>query len=444
MQILRPGVTNIIIIESVTLELFRDTLMQLRRHRNNLGWQWPDRATYLLLILSLSFPFVLVVHAVYAARELNEMRAIFLRERAANVASRLEVMPSGQVQRGDFAELLAEDSAVLRIRSFGAFSETSGNPKLEAVSSGRELYSTEEVHLGQDSIFRAYIPFHSGGAVKVAQIDLASDAPEYIVIHARRNVAMSIASGSVLLVLSLYGIWSVRRTARLELKRQEAERLAQLGRLSAALAHEIRNPLGTIKGFAQLAAEDAELRDRKPLEAILRETQRLEALVRSLLVYGRPVEPVVRPTRWAALAEDLTAYARNAIGDRAIRFTAASDVPDLVTDPDLLKQALLNLIRNSVESIPEGGAGNVSLRAAGAQDGSLVISVEDDGTGVPESVREKLFAPFVTTKAAGTGLGLAISKKLVETLGGSLRLLAVEPRGTKAELAFYGTNSGHR
>ena len=74
---------------------------------------------------------------------------------------------------------------------------------------------------------------------------------------------------------------------------------------------------------------------------------------------------------------------------------------------------------------------------------ALVISVEDDGPGLPEAVRAKLFAPFVTTKASGTGLGLPISKKLVESLGGSLHMAPLEPHGTRAELTFYGTNSSN-
>ena len=85
----------------------------------------------------------------------------------------------------------------------------------------------------------------------------------------------------------------------------------------------------------------------------------------------------------------------------------------------------------------------MTLRAGTTGNSMLVISVEDDGPGLPEQVRAKLFSPFVTTKASGTGLGLPISKKLVETLGGSLQLSPVEPHGTRAELAFYGTNSGH-
>src|SRR5581483_4774275 len=120
-----------------------------------------------------------------------------------------------------------------------------------------------------------------------------------------------------------------------------------------------------------------------------------------------------------------------------------SDVAALKTDGDLLKRALLNLIRNSVESIPDGHTGKVRLHVEAKPEHEVTISVEDDGPGLPEAVRAKLFSPFVTTKAAGSGLGLAISKKIAESLGGTLRLRGVTPHGTRAEMYFHGIDSGH-
>jgi two-component system sensor histidine kinase HydH len=406
-------------------------------------WKWGGRLPYLLLLLSFGFPLVLVLDAVFAARELKEMRAIFLRDRAAGIAARLEALPPEQLGRRDFDDLLEGDPALLAIRAFRHSDPASGNPALQAVREGRKLYDTEEIRAGRESVFRAYVPFHSGGETYVAQIDLSASAPDFMLVYARRTLWMATASGAILVLLSFYAVWSMRRAARLELERQETARLAHLGTLAAVLAHEIRNPLGAIKGFAQLAHENASPPNRKPLAAIVRETRRLETLVNSLLLYGRTPEPVIRPADWEAVSTDLAAFAREAIGTRPIRFTSESRIARLSTDPELLKQALLNLIRNSVEAIPDGQNGSVSLRAAAAADGAVVISVEDDGPGVPEPVRAELFSPFVTTKASGTGLGLAISRKLVETLGGTLRLLPREPHGTRAELAFHGTNSGN-
>jgi len=139
----------------------------------------------------------------------------------------------------------------------------------------------------------------------------------------------------------------------------------------------------------------------------------------------------------------LTAYAQQAIGARPIEFSSQSDIATLTTDGDLLKQALLNLIRNSVEAIPDGRSGTVRLRVVAKPEKGVTISVEDDGPGLPEPVRAKLFSPFVTTKAAGSGLGLPISKKIAESLGGTLRVSGVAPQGTRAELCLHGIDSGN-
>ena len=407
-----------------------------------LKWALPRRtATFLLLAVSLGLPLLLVVHSVLATRELRVMRSTFLRDRAANIAARLELMPPDRLDRREFDDLMESEPALLGLWVFRGTDPDAGNSAVAAIRSGAELYHTEEFREGREVVFRAYIPFHASGSVRIAQIDLSAAAPDFILVHGRHNVPIAALGGGVLLLVSLFAIWSMNRAARLERRQLETERLAELGSLSAVLAHEIRNPLGAIKGFAQLARESAGLQGAKHMDAIVRESRRLENLVNSLLLYGRPLEPAIRQTDWETLATDLAAHAREAIGNRPIEFIADSNIAELDTDPDLLKQALLNLIRNSVEAIPEGAAGAVKLSASPAP-GGMVVSVEDDGPGLPDKVRAKLFSPFVSTKASGTGLGLPISKKLVESLGGRLRLSAVHPHGTRAELSFYGTNSG--
>ena len=403
-------------------------------------WSLPRKPAFIVLLtVAVGLPLVLVVHSVLATRELREMRLIFLRDRAGMIAARLETMPPERLGREEFDELFEAEPALVALHVIGAADSEAGSGAVAAIRAGRELFRTEQV----GDVFRAWIPIHSGTELRVAQVDLSASAPDFILVHARHNVIVTSVSGGVLLLLSGFAIWSLNRAARLERRQMETERLAEVGRLSAVLAHEIRNPLGAIKGFAQLAREEVEGAGARPLDAIIRESRRLEALVNSLLLYARPLEPAMQVTSWPDLAADLTSFATQSLGERPIRFHTESEIAELRTDPDLLKQALLNLIRNSVEAIPAGREGSVRLQAA-EYDGEVVISLEDDGPGLPQIVREKMFAPFVTTKASGTGLGLAIAKKVIETLGGSLSLAAVEPRGTRAELVFHGTNSNHR
>jgi signal transduction histidine kinase len=336
------------------------------------------------------------------------------------------------------ARLYEDDPALVDVQLFHPADPADPAGPVAAVRVGRELFHTETLA----DVFRAYVPAHVAGEPVVARIDLSADAPEALLVHGRRAVGLSAASAAVLMALAGLALWSMNRASRLERRQMETERLAELGSLSAVLAHEIRNPLGAIKGFAQLAREGAGARAARPLDAIVRESQRLERLATSLLLYGRPQQPVLCDVSWPAIASDLEAHARETIGGRPIEFTAGGDLSELRTDPDLLKQALLNLIRNAVEAIPEGSPGSVRIEAARDAAG-VRISVEDDGPGLPESVRSKVFDPFVTTKASGAGLGLPISRKLVESLGGELRLSGALPRGTRAELAFHGTNSDH-
>lgn len=401
------------------------------------------KLTYLLAALAVALPALLVFHGLFSAREIRKMSAVFLRDRAAMVAARLETAPASDIREGRFDGLFESDPDLVGLHVFLAGQPDSGDPIVQAIRSGQELYGTQEIRTGGTAVFRAYIPFHSAGQVHVARIDLDPDAPDFVLVHARHNLEISIASGVVLLLVSFAAIMSLRRAARLERRKIETEKLAELGSLAAVLAHEIRNPLGAVKGFAQLAAEGTEESRRKPLDAIVRECGRLEALVSSLLLYGRPVAPHIGLTEWRPLASDLAAYAHQAIGERPIEFHSESAVEAFATDAALLKQALLNLIRNSVESIPEGCPGHVRLQAMAAPGQSVTISVEDDGPGLPEPVRAHLFSPFVTTKASGSGLGLPISKKIAEALGGTLSLRAIAPHGTRAELSFHGTNSGH-
>ena len=405
------------------------------------GWKRTGRFSFrALLAVSLGLPLVLVFHAVLASRELNEMRSIYLRDRAANIAARLEAIPADRLRRGDFEELLESEPALLAIKVFSPADSDAATTAVEAIRSGRELYHTEAMGTGRGAAFRAYIPFHSSGEVHVARIDLLASAPDFILVHARHNTLIAFLSGAVLLLMSFFAMWGMRRASRFERQQSETERLAQLGTLSAVLAHEIRNPLGAIKGFAQFAREGAEPGKAKPLDAIVRESRLLENLVDSLLLYGRPVTPAAGPTDWQPLSDDLESYARDLIGARPIRFTIESDIRRLSTDANMLKQTLLNLVRNSVEAIPAGGSGNVTLRAMAGRGGVAAISVEDDGPGIPEDMRSRLFSPFTTGKSSGTGLGLSISKKLVEAMGGTLQLLPIEPHGTRAELQLYGTN----
>jgi two-component system sensor histidine kinase HydH len=400
-----------------------------RTRRRIAGWWW--------LSVALLLPVALVVSSLVTFRELQRMQGIYLRDRAATLASRLETL-APQSFAESLALLAAEEPGLVDIRVFRAEEQTPERPAMEPIWRGQQLFKTQEVTLEGVKIFRAYIPLHVNGELLVARIDLAAAAADFLVAVARQNVLVAMATGVVLLGLWAYAVWAARRTARLEQRQLALEHLARLGQLSAVLAHEIRTPLGTIKGFAQLAAEKADPGSLPLLEPILGEVRRLERLVTDLLLYGRPPEPVLSQADWASLCGELEARARQAIGDQPIRFSCQTQPWRLRTDPHLLSQVLYNLIRNSIEALEGRQNGEVRLQAVRPPAGGLVISVEDDGPGLAPEVRARLVEPFATTKSSGTGLGLSIARNLTVALGGQLTLEPIDPQGTRAELDFPG------
>lgn len=199
------------------------------------------------------------------------------------------------------------------------------------------------------------------------------------------------------------------------------EKLAAIGRLAAGVAHEVRNPLGVIRASASMVQEsfDPEDEAHRACRFICEESDRLNALISALLTFARPTEPrcaAVDVEKALDRALQITAHERSQRRVEVIREVVGS-IPPAFADPDLLSQAVLDLMTNAVEAVTEGG--RVALRVR-AEAGCLVVEVADDGPGVPEAVADQLFEPFFTTKATGTGLGLAMTARIAEAHGGSV------------------------
>ncbi|MBS1858762.1 MAG: hypothetical protein JST11_25550 [Acidobacteria bacterium] len=383
-----------------------------------------------------ALPVVLLLSSLRTLHEVETQRTIYLRHRVAMLAARLEYLPPAASAEAVYDALGADDPFLvgLEIISRGGPSD---RPALAPLWDGRELFRTEMLAARGAEIFRAYVPFHSAGEPRIARIDLNTAAADFLTEHARHNVIVSSIGGVVLIALSILAIWAVRRASLLRIKQMEMEHLAHIGKMSAVLAHEIRNPLGTIKGFAQLAMESGDARTRELLRPALAETERLEALVNGLLAYGRAPHPVPRPVAWSDVAARLAAHAGQIAGARPVRIAIPEAGPNLQTDPDILGQALLNLLRNAIEAIPSATEGEVRVEAA-ARAGAVAIAISDNGTGIPPQVRQRLFEPFHTTKAFGTGLGLATTRKLIASLEGELELNDRPGGGTEALIRLRG------
>jgi len=376
-------------------------------------------------------PAILLFSALRTFQSLAELRSDLLRNRAATLANRLEAQGAAEASWDMLAEL---EPALLDLEVFQPGGEPPADPNAAAILEGRELYRILRVEGEQVRIFRAYVPFHRAGATLVARIDLDEAAADSILVHARHNVIIATLSGIFMLGMALFLIRNARRRAELERAQLQMEHLAHLGRMSATLAHEIRNPLGTVKGFVQLAMEKADGATRPLLEPVLEEIRRMETLVRDLLLYGRTPSPVKREVGWEEIAARLKESAQAIVNGRNIDFQIADSGEKLHIDPELANQVLLNLVRNAAEAIGERRGSIKVWNAVTAQ--GAVIAVTDNGPGIPADAMGRIFESFYTTKAAGTGLGLPIARKLTEALGGKLEIENLPQGGVEARMVL--------
>jgi two-component system sensor histidine kinase HydH len=237
-------------------------------------------------------------------------------------------------------------------------------------------------------------------------------------IELRDSAALTLGVGA-LAAASLLGvaIVLVRREARRnaeERKRERERRLASLGEMSAILAHEIKNPLASLKGNAQLLASmlpDGE-KPRAKAARVVDEAVRLEQLTNDLLKFVRTGELQRAPIDPAALVREAAASVPGAVEVDTGAAPAAWSL-----DPGRMREVIVNLVDNAVAAGPPVRA------AVRVERGRLVIEVADRGPGVPEEDRERIFEPFFTGKTQGTGLGLAVVRRVIEQHGGTIAVL---------------------
>jgi two-component system sensor histidine kinase HydH len=202
--------------------------------------------------------------------------------------------------------------------------------------------------------------------------------------------------------------------SRLEQEAERQKRLVALGQMSSVMAHELRNPLASLKGHAQLLVESLGegSRERAKAERVVREAERIERLTVDLLDFVRDGPIDLRPVTPAALIE----RARELVPEAEIRLDLTGAPPALEVDPARLAAALGNLLRNARQASDQPAEVRVLTRAD-----AVIIEVQDRGPGLPPGEEERIFDPFVTGRTWGTSLGLAVARRAAEQHGGTLR-----------------------
>jgi len=233
---------------------------------------------------------------------------------------------------------------------------------------------------------------------------------------------------------------------RIEEQLRRAERLSALGELSAILAHEIRNPLASIRGTAEILMEDGTSAASKGefLAILVKESDRLNRVVEDFLRMARP-EPISRKgcDINEELANMVTLLSAQARGGKVDLQMVPSQLPQLVADAEKLRQAFMNIILNGIQAAAAGGRVVVSTHF-NRESGSIEILFADNGPGIAADAIGKIFEPFFTTKGSGTGLGLPITKKIIEGHGGALEVESEAGKGAtfKVTLPVAGEGAG--
>lgn len=237
-------------------------------------------------------------------------------------------------------------------------------------------------------------------------------------------------------VTAVLGAISDREKVR-EKALRESENLAAMGRTLAGVAHDMRNPLTAIGGFTRLLQSKLQLDEdsRRKMELIIGETDRMEAMVKDMLDFSRPLDLSLNVNDLNEVMARSLFLMKDLAEKQKVKLDAdlQQDVPPLESDPIRMEQVFLNLLSNAIEASPEGETVSVRTQYTGQE---VYVEVVDHGPGIPTGQKEKIFEPFFTTKRHGTGLGLAIVIKILEAHQGKIEVTKAAKGGAAFKVSL--------
>lgn len=242
-------------------------------------------------------------------------------------------------------------------------------------------------------------------------------------------------------------IFLLRDLTQIKSLQQQVEtnkRLAAIGKLAAGVAHEIRNPLSSIKGFATYFGrrKDNSDTDRQTADIMVKEVERINRSVTQLLEFSKPMQIEKQTVDIKKLIQHSVLLIQPDMNEKQIRVKTRfePDISYIQTDPDRLNQVLLNLYINAVEAMDK--AGSLTVELSRTDTGDTLIRIMDDGEGMDKETLDHLFDPYFTTRSTGTGLGLSIVHRIVENLGGMIRVESVKNEGTCFQIVLPKGDTG--
>ncbi len=334
------------------------------------------------------------------------------------------------LRRGKNLEQLALGQILLDQVTWSAFVYVSGGPTSGATSFYALSALVGSVLIGQRGALTAaamglsaYTLLCVAFVLRWIKPPADQAAASYVVEPKELAYPFLLNSLGIIVVALLAGYLAERLRAtggRLELAEERAvaaERLATLGRVAAGLAHEIRNPLGSIRGSIEMLRESPALgaEDRELCDIVQRESKRLETLVSDMMELAKPRKPAPEPVSIVHLAKEVVALSahseRSGSGDVKVEYAGPEEGAIALCDGGQMRQVLWNLVRNAVQVSEAGSVVRVKVSQAKRD---IVLGVQDQGPGIPDEQKKKLFDAFYTTRTQGAGLGLAVVKRIVD------------------------------
>lgn len=317
---------------------------------------------------------------------------------------------------------------------------TAEGSKYEQAFAGKPVSGARTILGTGEKAYEIYIPLYLPRETFVLRLALHTYRADAVVRRAQFNMAVLLALLMVGWILGAVLYRFAVREERHQFEMARRERLAQMGEMGAMLAHEIRNPLAGIKGYAQIIGKrPAEARNAGFAQRIVSEALRLESLVSSLLAYaGNESYPMTSVDLHELIVDNVSLIRQEADQQHvAISIECGTDI-QVFGDRDRLGQVLLNILKNAVQAMPEGGSLLVIANPSGK---NVIIKVSDSGEGISAENLARIFDPFFTTKARGTGIGLALCKKIVEEHNGKLKVESVVGAGTSVSIILTNTQT---
>jgi signal transduction histidine kinase len=394
-----------------------------------------DGSVFGVAVSARAFPGVIVVHA----------NADYILNFKNEIGVQRQIEELGRQSDIGYVALLDSSLKFVAHTDRGLVDQRETDPTILKVGAdGQELSRIIELEGGKRE-YQMFKPMRmNGSALGFLKIGLSLDPVD---IAWRNSLSSMAVLGLAILTVGIFGmavIFYNQHSHTQQIKALEAEvahrdRLSAMGNMAATVAHEIRNPLNSVSmGLQRLKREFHPTQDEEEyshyIELMRGEVQRLNSIVEEFLSLARPLEIKPEEVRMDTLLEELTTFAKAdaELANVQIRVVVPPDLPTARVDRNYLKQVLLNLILNGLQSMPQGGS--LTLEAEVSR-GNMIVTVADTGEGVPQETLSRIFEPYFTTKTKGAGLGLTIARRIVEAHQGTLTVDTTSGQGTRFRIA---------